>query len=97
RLSVAVPTRRSSDLEDRPRTLSLTGEVLATGIVPAKTVGPGQASVIATGAVLPRGADAVVMVEFTDPARLGEDGGSRIEDRALRSEENKSELQTRYH
>src|SRR5438034_6110657 len=35
--------------EDRPRTLSLTGEVLATGIVPAKTVGPGQTSVIATG------------------------------------------------
>src|SRR5207244_3803671 len=72
--------------EDRPRTLHLTGEVLATGIVPAKTVGTGQASVIATGAVLPRGADAVVMIEYTDLATPSEDGGLRIENRGLRIE-----------
>ena len=41
-------------------------EQLATGMVPAETVGPGTATAIATGAVVPRGADAVVMVEYTD-------------------------------
>src|SRR5207245_692847 len=41
--------------EDRPRTLRLTGEVLATGVVPRHKIGPGLASVIATGAVIPRG------------------------------------------
>lgn len=52
--------------EDRPRLLRLTGEVLPTGVVPERTVAAGSASVIATGAMLPRGADAVVMVEHTD-------------------------------
>ena len=52
--------------EDQPRRLALTGEVLAPGIVPARTVAAGQATAIATGAMLPRGADAVVMVEYTD-------------------------------
>jgi putative molybdopterin biosynthesis protein len=54
--------------EDQPRTLRLTGEVLATGVVPRQTVAAGTATVIATGAVVPRGADAVVMVEYTDVA-----------------------------
>jgi putative molybdopterin biosynthesis protein len=54
--------------EDRPRRLRLTGEVLATGVMPVLPVEPGQASVIATGAVVPRGADAVVMIEHTDTA-----------------------------
>ncbi len=52
--------------DDHPRRLALTGEVLGTGVVPRRTVGPGQATTIATGAVLPRGADAVVMIEHTD-------------------------------
>ncbi len=54
--------------EDRPRRVRLTGEVLATGVQPGRAVGPGQASVIDTGAMLPRGADAVVMIEHTEPA-----------------------------
>jgi putative molybdopterin biosynthesis protein len=52
--------------EDRPRLLSLTPEILSPGIVPHHAVGSGRATPIATGAMLPRGSDAVVMVEHTD-------------------------------
>src|SRR5574337_1412378 len=58
--------------EDAPRVLDLTEEVLTPGVVPAVTVAAGRASVIATGGMLPRGADAVVMVEDTE---LVEEGG----------------------
>src|SRR5262249_46850056 len=44
-------------------------EQLATGMVPRAIVAPGTATTIATGAVVPRGADAVVMVEYTDVPR----------------------------
>src|SRR5438067_9386173 len=46
--------------EDRPRVLRLAGEVLAPGVVPTRPVLPGTATALATGAVMPRGADAVV-------------------------------------
>jgi putative molybdopterin biosynthesis protein len=52
--------------EDHPRALTLTGEVLPTGVNPRKTVTLGHATAIATGAVVPRGADAIVMIEHTD-------------------------------
>src|SRR5262249_47670759 len=52
--------------EDEPRTLRLNPEVLATGVEPRQAVEPGMATDIATGAVIPRGADAVVMIEYTD-------------------------------
>jgi putative molybdopterin biosynthesis protein len=52
--------------EMAPKTLALSATVLAPGRVPEETVGPGTATAIATGAVLPRGADAVVMIEYTD-------------------------------
>jgi putative molybdopterin biosynthesis protein len=52
--------------EDRPRTLQFNAEVVATGRVPQQPVRPGTATSIATGGMLPRGADAVVMVEHTD-------------------------------
>jgi putative molybdopterin biosynthesis protein len=52
--------------EDRPRRLRPNGEVLATGIAPRHAVAAGTATAIATGAMLPRGADAVVMIEHTD-------------------------------
>src|SRR5438309_1352112 len=52
--------------EETPRMLQLNAEVLATGILPSITVTPGTATPIATGAVMPRGADAVVMIEYTD-------------------------------
>jgi putative molybdopterin biosynthesis protein len=52
--------------EDEPRTLRLNEEVLATGVKPRRTVEPGRATAIATGGIVPRGADAVVMIEHTD-------------------------------
>src|SRR5437868_2647182 len=52
--------------EDQPRTLRLNDEVLATGVEPRRAVEPGTATAIATGAIVPRGADAVVMIEYTD-------------------------------
>jgi putative molybdopterin biosynthesis protein len=52
--------------EDQPRRLRFNDETLATGMAPRETVTAGTATVIATGAMLPRGADAVVMIEDTD-------------------------------
>jgi putative molybdopterin biosynthesis protein len=49
-----------------PRRLSLNAEVVACGIEPTLEVLPGTATAIATGGVIPRGADAVVMIEQTD-------------------------------
>lgn len=51
--------------EEGPCRLRLNGEELPTGVVPREVVGPGTATLIATGAVVPRGADAVAMVEHT--------------------------------
>ncbi|WP_028604747.1 molybdopterin biosynthesis protein [Ottowia thiooxydans] len=53
-------------MEEDVRTLSLTDESLAPGIVPKREVIKGVATSIATGGMLPRGADAVVMIEYTD-------------------------------
>src|SRR3954447_182486 len=51
--------------EDSPVRLRLTGEVIPTGVIPQQAVAAGTASAIATGGMLPRGADAVVMIEHT--------------------------------
>jgi putative molybdopterin biosynthesis protein len=52
--------------EQEPRALRLNAEALTTGVLPREMVEPGTATTIATGAVVPRGADAIVMVEDTD-------------------------------
>ncbi|GAB6165159.1 molybdopterin biosynthesis protein [Thermostilla marina] len=52
--------------EETPKVLTLATEVIAPGRMPQTEVSTGTAVTIATGAVLPRGADAVVMVEHTD-------------------------------
>lgn len=52
--------------EESPRHVKRNDEVLTPGVVPATAIGSGEATVIATGAMLPRGADAVVMVEHTE-------------------------------
>ncbi len=49
--------------EESPRLLRFNAEEIATGVEPRLAIGPGTATPIATGAMLPRGADAVVMVE----------------------------------
>ncbi len=52
--------------EQTPVRLRLTGETIPTGVVPKLAVAAGCATPIATGGMLPRGADAVVGVEHTD-------------------------------
>jgi putative molybdopterin biosynthesis protein len=52
--------------DNAPRRLRLNGEVVTCGHAPALDVGAGSATTIATGGVVPRGADAVIMVEHTD-------------------------------
>ena len=52
--------------EEFPRVLDLTDEVIHTGVVPSTIVRAGEAVTIATGGMMPRGADAVVMVEHAD-------------------------------
>ena len=75
---------RSSDLasasEASPVRLMLNDEVIACGVAPARPVLSGTATSIATGGPLPRGADAVVMVEHTQPS-----GGRAIEIRRAAS------------
>ncbi len=58
----ADPAPRNPDPRQRSRVLA---------------VGPGTAALIATGGMVPRGADAVVMVEHTET--VDEDGGTSIE------------------
>jgi len=57
--------------EESPQPLQLLPEIIATAMQPKTQLAAGQAVSIATGAMLPRGADAVVMVEHTDPADEG--------------------------
>ena len=63
---------RSADLaaagESSPVRLGLNDEVIACGVVPRLSVTDGTATAIATGGPIPRGADAVIMVEHTQPA-----------------------------
>jgi putative molybdopterin biosynthesis protein len=63
---------RSADLhsasEAAPMPLMLNDEVIACGTAPLRPVLSGTATLIATGGPLPRGADAIVMVEHTQPA-----------------------------
>lgn len=56
---------RSHDVAQVPATLRVTGTI-AAGSRPEPGVGPGEAVRIFTGAPLPPGADAIVMVEDTD-------------------------------
>jgi putative molybdopterin biosynthesis protein len=60
----AADTSRATETE--PVSLQLLPEMIATAVVPQCEVVPGSAATIATGGMLPRGADAVVMVEHTD-------------------------------
>jgi len=66
---------RAADLttasELHPARLMLNQETIACGTVPQVAVLPGTATPIATGGPLPRGADAVVMIEHSQPAENG--------------------------
>ena len=62
---------RSVDVGTVPVELTVVGEI-AAGAAPDRPVGEGEAIRIMTGAPMPPGADAVVMVEYSE--RLGTDG-----------------------
>ncbi len=63
---------RAADLapagEAAPCRMALNDEGIACGTAPVLPVASGTATPIATGGPVPRGADAVVMVEHTQPA-----------------------------
>jgi molybdopterin molybdotransferase len=63
---------RAADITDLPATLQVVGEIKA-GSSTAIKLEAGQAATIMTGAALPPGADAVVMVEYTSQT------GDRVE------------------
>jgi len=52
--------------EEVPRSVLLCEEEIHTGIVPTTVIHPGKAALIATGGMMPRGADAVVMIEHAE-------------------------------
>jgi putative molybdopterin biosynthesis protein len=52
--------------EEQPRIVRLAAETIHTGVVPHIPIQSGEAVAIATGGMIPRGADAVVMVEHAD-------------------------------
>jgi putative molybdopterin biosynthesis protein len=56
--------------EEVPRLVQSIEEQIHTGIVPKAAIRSGEAAAIATGGMMPRGADAVVMVEHAE-ARAG--------------------------
>jgi putative molybdopterin biosynthesis protein len=62
--------------ETSPRILALNPEVIACGHEPTLDVGGATATAVATGGIIPRGADAVVMIEQTE---LREHGAPAIE------------------
>src|ERR1700730_7907808 len=66
---------RSADLllagEATPVCLALNDEIIACGTAPMQPVTPGMATSIATGGPVPRGADAIVMVEHSQPVGDG--------------------------
>jgi molybdopterin molybdotransferase len=56
---------QSSDLANIPAELKVAGEIKAGASIPTAALQPGEALTIMTGAPVPEGADAVVMVEHT--------------------------------
>jgi len=65
--------------EEKPRRLLLLPEAITPGVASGTMVLASQAVSIATGAMIPRGADAIVMVEHTD---VEEDGNELLVRRA---------------
>jgi putative molybdopterin biosynthesis protein len=62
----------ASATEQTPRLLRLNQEVIACGHAPRIEVTDGTATAIATGGAIPRGADAVIMIEHTDLVDVGD-------------------------
>jgi molybdopterin molybdotransferase len=75
---------RAADMPEGRGIVSITEEITA-GRTPRVPLGPGQAARIMTGAPLPVGADAVVMIERSQSL---DDGRVRLEDRPPRPDQN---------
>ena len=75
---------RCADLDEGRAILTVVEEVTA-GQVPRHNVGPGQATRIMTGAPMPAGADAVVMLERSQALN---DGRVQIDDKPPRPGQN---------
>ncbi|MCC6475306.1 MAG: molybdopterin molybdenumtransferase MoeA, partial [Burkholderiales bacterium] len=73
---------RTEDIVKAPADLAVIEDVPA-GRAPQKAVGAGEATRIMTGAPVPQGADAVVMIEHTKP-----DGARVTVERSLEAEAN---------
>lgn len=56
----------AGSMEETPSRLMINPEILSPGNAPTLEVRPGTATPIATGGMVPRGADAVVMIEHTE-------------------------------
>jgi putative molybdopterin biosynthesis protein len=73
---------RAADLaaagEGAPVRLAINPETVACGVAPRLAVAPGTATPIATGGPIPRGADAVVMIEHTEPVETPEGMGVEV-------------------
>ena len=65
-------------MEETPQTLTLNSEVLSPGNVPQIQLQARSATPIATGGMVPRGADAVVMIEHTDVTEPVESGHGQL-------------------
>jgi putative molybdopterin biosynthesis protein len=71
--------------EEAPRLLSVNDEVLSPGTAPTQHVASGTATPIATGGMVPRGADAVVMIEHTEPIDSASEDSEETQLRVFRS------------
>jgi putative molybdopterin biosynthesis protein len=74
-------------MEETPSELTLNVEVLSPGNSPTLEIRQGTATPIATGGMLPRGSDAVVMIEHTEmveSAAVSDDRESALGDARLR-------------
>ena len=79
---------RAADVEQVPGRLDVIGEIKAGDSADKYTVNRGQAVSIMTGAPLPAGADAVVMVEYTAASAMGLGQNSVEIQRSVASGEN---------
>ncbi len=68
---------RASDVQQVPATLQIVEEIPA-GKLPQKTVEPGQAARILTGAMMPEGADTVIMQEETERQSVSQPGNQSV-------------------
>ncbi len=73
-----IAAETASATEDDPVRLEVIDHI-AAGSTPSVAVRPGTASRIMTGAPMPEGADAVIMVEHTRPGPAGGDTGDWVE------------------